>query len=103
MEARNTAKYVNVLSDLLFNYNNSYHASIKTTPNKANAHKVKSEETQRMAQVNEDNDEEDFYLEEGAEVRRLKPKKLFDKGAQQYFKGTYTIHKKNRQSFILKN
>lgn len=103
MEAKNTAEWVSVFKDLLENYNSSYHSSIRTSPNKADAKIIKDQEMKRYVQVVRDNEDDGFLLDVGAKVRMLKPKKQFDKGTQQYYKGIYTIHQINHQSYTLKN
>ena len=99
MTAKNTTKWVDVLPDLLDNYNNTFHSSIKSTPNKADVEEVIEEENETAREVVA----EEMELKEGDKVRLLKPRETFQKGGQQYYKGIYTIHKRNHQSYTLLN
>jgi hypothetical protein len=76
--ANNTTKYYNILDDLVTDYNNTYHTSIKLTP------------VESSKKVNEDKVRQNLYPEEehsnikpkfevGDRVRITKKKKFFEK------------------------
>ena len=75
-------RYIEVLPKLIDSYNNSYHRSIKTTPAKVN----KSNENQiyinlyGYSKTDGDNRSIEIKYKVGMYVRKIKDKKLFEKG-----------------------
>ena len=82
-EYSNDYRYIDVLDDLIKNYNNSYHSSIKCAPNKVNL-KNQSQIFFNLYGFNKNEDVEpykiDIDLKVGDHVRISKNKKIFDKG-----------------------
>lgn len=89
-------KYVNILSDILESYNNSYHRSIKTTSNLVNKTNEKEIFKILYGDMNTFSYENyiKFKFKRGDYVRISKEKNVFDKGyTANYSKEIYVIWK----------
>ena len=91
----NTSRYVDVLSDLVYNYNNTIHRTINTTP--AFAIKSGKIDDRRIKNKIEE-------LNIGDIVRVEKKRDAFTKGDVPYFSGElYEIIGRERNRYVLKN
>jgi hypothetical protein len=103
LTAYNTNKYIDVLDDLLFNYNNSVHSVTGFKPDKVGEKELKvifQQKSEQQAKAFSTNQP----LAVGQKVRRIKDKNLFEKGATaKYHKGVYEISKVNAFSYLLRN
>jgi hypothetical protein len=97
--AHNTTRWVDVLQDLIDNYNGSYHRTLKTTPNEADGGKVEGEEAARVMEV----DDVATKYQVGDRVRLLKIKTTFGKTGETYYKGVYTVTRVNPESYNVMN
>jgi transposase InsO family protein len=97
MNANNSVEWVLVIDDLMDNYNNSYHSSIKTTPNKAKSSKIRREDAERIKEV----DRVKVAFKVGDKVRLLREKGIFEKNVGNYMAGIYTVSHVNAQSYNL--
>jgi hypothetical protein len=93
MTAYNTKNYVDVLQDLFHNYNNTYHNSLKTTPQMTFTTGAKDEET----------DDIPLKLKVNDKVRVVLNKGLFDKEGKSFSKGLYTVVEVRPNSYSIKN
>jgi len=74
---RNTYRYIDILTELLINYNNSYHRTIKMAPSKVNS----TNENEILNKVFRIKDSKlKFKFKIGDEVRINKLKRTFEKG-----------------------
>ncbi len=93
----NTKTYINILNDLVQNYNNSYHRSIKNKPNsvtESNTNHVK----EALYSIDNELDDYivDFEYKIGDYVRIPTDKTIFEKGyAPKWSKEVYIIHQLN--------
>ena len=90
---KNTERYVDILDILVKTYNNSYHRSIKTSPNKVN-----KQNEQQIYQIlyKKDSKNKVFNFDIGQTVRITKYKHIFEKGytpkwTDEIFKVKYQI------------
>ena len=81
----NTKIWYHVLPDLVYNYNNATHRTIKGTP----VDMVKKDDT--PAEIEQKEYKNTFSV--GDSVRYLKKKSLFEKGEKQYTKSIHKINK----------
>jgi hypothetical protein len=77
------------------NYNNTYHSSIKATPNKAKASVVIKADAERVRKV----DALSKKFKVGDHVRLLREKGIFEKNVGNFEVGIYTISEVNSQSY----
>ncbi|KAL4442006.1 hypothetical protein ABPG74_003757 [Tetrahymena malaccensis] len=92
--------YVDELQNLVNQYNNTEHSSIKMTPKQAKDQSFSNNEArQQKLDVNQIIDQT-FKI--GDFVRVLRNKKLFEKGQKNYTKNVYKIIGKEDNNFILK-
>ena len=77
---QHTNKYVNILSDLIESYNNSYHSSIKTTPNLVNKKNEKKIHDILFGDMFSPRFPVKIKYKIGEYVRKAITKKLFSKG-----------------------
>lgn len=95
-ESRNTNKYIDVLDDLVFNYNNSSHRSIDNTPQ--NMHNKNPSEGTIATYTKYTN------INIGDKVRILLDKKTFNKGYEPKFtKSIYKVIRGNGYSFQIES
>jgi len=98
----NTMNYIDVLPSIVYNYNNSYHSSIKLKPNE-----VKSNDVKILSILNKKyNDalysEQKFNI--GDKVRYITNKKLFEKGSlAKWSKTLHTIISTTAHTYTLDN
>ena len=90
----NTLKYTNVIDDIMFNYNNSFHRTLKARPLDVFN---KNDINHQIINV----PEYDFKL--GDTVRKSNKKSIFDKGGQTFSQTLYTIVSINPKSYIIKS
>jgi len=74
---KNTFNYVDILSDFMTNYNNSYHRTIKMTPNQVN---LENEAEIRTKTFSLSNENVKYKFDIGNKVRLSKVKRHFEKG-----------------------
>ena len=94
-ESRKTNRYIDVLDDIVFNYNNTYHRTIKDTPENRY---IKNQSHGHIYDFN-------FVikLSIGDKVRIIMEKKTFQKGYElKYSKAVYQICEGNGYTFRLK-
>jgi hypothetical protein len=94
-ESRKTNRYIDVLDDIVFNYNNTYHRTIKDTPENRY---IKNQSHGHIYDFN-------FVmkLSIGDKVRIVMEKKTFQKGYElKYSKAVYQICEGNGYTFRLK-
>ena len=92
LDAYNTKVWIDVLNDIVDNYNNTVHKSLGITPNEmANSGEKK---------INVFNTEDNEY-EVGDKVRKLIKHNIFDKEGDKYSKTIYTVHKINGNRIFL--
>lgn len=91
----NTTKYIDVLPDLIHNYNNTYHRTIRTTPYKSI--------TERISFAPSDNRDVE-KLEIGDQVRVLQKRNKLTKGDVPYWsEDLYEIVDTDLNRYVLKN
>ena len=91
----NTTKYVDALSDLVYNYNNTIHRTIGTTPYKAIT-------TGRVNMNYEKKKIKDIEI--GQTVRVLEPRTIMTKGDTPYYsKDVFEVVGRDRNRYVLKN
>lgn len=101
MEANKTKKWIDVLSELLENYNNRVHSSIKMAPKdmtKEDADRIRFKLSEINSQRRKAN-----KVKVGDDVRILRDRSAFDKGTERYTKGIYEIVEEYPNSYILKS
>lgn len=97
-----TLRWINVIDDLMTNYNNSIHSRTGYSPNKVNnkrSEKIRNKERDRSTLAYDLINS--FSV--GDKVRVLKNKDIFEKGQKTYTKGIYTIEKIDKLALIVKN
>jgi len=99
MKANHTVKWIDVLNELINNYNNSYHSSIKMTPNEMTEDKEYTYILNKRQETQEIKDNDDFDI--GDTVRILKSKKTFMKEGTTWSKSLYKIVGMIRLSYVL--
>jgi transposase InsO family protein len=95
MSATNSVEWVSIIDDLMENYNNTYHSSIKATPNEAKASVVIKADAERVRKV----DALSKKFKVGDHVRLLREKGIFEKNVGNFEVGIYTISEVNSQSY----
>jgi hypothetical protein len=99
-ESNNSYKYIDVLPQLVENYNNTEHRTLNTTPNHAfdNIEKYHDPlpKTQKINEI-----ENEFNIND--KVRLVKSKKEWQKGSQTYTKTIYKIIEKDYNGYIVEN
>jgi hypothetical protein len=98
IESYNTYKYIDVLPQLVENYNNTEHRTLNTTPNHAfnNIEKYHDPlpKTQKIDEIENEFNEND-------KVRLLRNKKTWEKGSKNYTKTLYKIREKDYNGYIV--
>jgi hypothetical protein len=101
-KANKTLNWVDVLDELVANYNNTVHSSIDLAPNEVtedDANDIRNNDREKMNQAVQII--ESFKV--GDRVRMLKKKKVFQKGGSTFTKSIYTIHEIDKLALILKD
>ena len=80
--------------EIIRGYNTTYHKTIKATP--MQVWKGKKKNTQKYYDV-------DYDFKKGDRVRVVRKKTLVEKGKYAWKPGLYTIHKKKKRGYILKD
>ena len=104
--AYKTKKWIDVIDKLVKNYNSSVHSSIGTTPSKARANPEKAAaKIEAIVDAKEDKAGKEFKMfKEGDQVRSLKNKVMFEKGAMPKWSQTiHTVTGRVGKRFILDN
>ena len=98
--AYKTTRYINILDELVDNYNNSYHSGIQWIPNKPDKYKLKRIQFKKYVEgVKQETKYNIKY-----NVRFLKNKVMFSKGSFPSWSSTiHEIENKNLHSYILDN
>jgi len=94
-----TNKYIDVLPNLISNYNTSNHRSLGKAPAEMDDKDVKDLNNQ----INEINYQKINKIQPGQKVRLLVKKKGFQKGGNQWSKTLHTIEKLEGNHFIIKD
>ena len=95
MSQHNTKTYIDVLPDLVYNYNHTYHRVIKTTPYDA---------ITTGKNYIEYKDKHIPELEKGQKVRIQEVRKKFDKGSVPYYsKDVFKIVGRDKNRYIVEN
>ena len=84
LTAYKTNNYINVLNDLVENYNSSYHKGIKSSPNNPNEKLIDQINLKKYFKAKEE--ETKFVLEDN--VRFIRNKKAFEKGSLPHYSST---------------
>jgi len=87
--AYNTYKWIDVIDDIVSNYNNSYHSSIKTSPNDITLKQVDRNYTDNIIHNAEVRSK--MKIKIGDYVRTLNSKTIFDKEGERYSKIVYVV------------
>jgi len=102
MNKKKTNRYIDVLDELVDNYNNSYHKTLRMTPTQAvnNVDKVYDDAKERY--IKSISQVQNFYV--GDKVRYKLKLDTFEKGtSNKWTTRIYTIEKVNGNSYILNN
>jgi hypothetical protein len=75
---KNTNNYISILDDLVLSYNNSFHRSIQTSPNKVN--KKNEKKIHRLLYGTMNSKKPTFKFKKGMQVRISINKSIFEKG-----------------------
>jgi hypothetical protein len=75
---KNTYNYISILDDLVLSYNNSFHRSIQTSPNKVN--KKNEKKIHRLLYGTMNSKKPTFKFKKGEQVRISINKSIFEKG-----------------------
>jgi hypothetical protein len=93
-ESRKSNRYIDVLEDIVFNYNHTYHRSVNDIP-ESRYHKNPSSSSIKVKTTN-------HSIRVGDRVRILKDKQTFSKGYEpKYTSAVYTVVSGNGYSFSL--
>lgn len=92
--ANRTNKYIDDLQNIIDNYNETYHRTIKSTPK--DIYEGKSYNKQDIIK-------NEYDLNEGDTVRRIIKKGTFDKGNSKYSDTLYIIDEVHNNSYTIKN
>lgn len=87
--AYNTYNWIDVIDDIVENYNNSYHSTLKTSPNKITKERMERIYTDNIiynAQM-----KSKLNINVGDMVRTLNSKTIFDKEGEKYSKVVYEV------------
>ena len=102
LTSRQTTRYIDVLDQLIENYNNTYHSTIKCTPNEAENH-VKEINRIMLNKYNQAKTREPVF-NIGDRVRNMLTLSIFDKqGKSKWSKDIYTIVDSKTHSYKLSN
>ncbi len=99
--AYNTYKWIDVIDDILDNYNNSYHSSIKTSPNDISLKQVERNYTDNIIHNAEVRSK--MKIKIGDYVRTLNSKTIFDKEGERYSKIVYLVVGIDGNKYEIKN
>jgi putative transposase len=93
-ETFSSKSYINILPDLIKNYNTTYHNTVKNTPSDIWKQKEKNQQIHKILEKK---------IKEGDIVRHLIKKKVFDKSSSTltYTKKTYTVSNIDGNSYFL--
>jgi len=103
MVANDTLNYIDILPDLVKNYNDTYHVSIKDTPSNIFKHPEKKKFFFDLTKPIERETEDEFEI--GDWVRHEKQRKTFDKKGfvENYSIKLYQIKEKRGNKYLLSN
>ena len=101
MVAYNTSKYIDVLQDIVSNYNNTYHSTIKKAPSKVEETDDDIFDITRKKYMKAYENQPHFNI--GDSVRYKLQRKQFQKGAVQWSKTIHKITDNTTHSYILDN
>lgn len=102
LKLHKTKTWVDVLPQLMENYNSNIHSTIKIAPvdfTPADGDDIRLEAMKRGADAMIETN--DFMI--GDQVRALRKKQTFDKGTEKWSSTIYTIHDTDKLSFFLQN
>ena len=101
LTANNTFKFIDVLDDLVENYNSKIHSTINATPNSVNVTKAKKI-YDTLVEENKEPIEEYNNIIVGDKVRHIVKKETFGKGKTKYSAKVYEVEAKPGYRFKLK-
>lgn len=101
LQQNNTTRWVDKLDDFIYNYNNSYHNSLKMKPSEVGKEDKKRINKKAIEKTTKINEKEDIEI--GDNVRKLLKKKVFGKDELTYSKGVYKVVDRNNNTYKLKN
>jgi len=100
---RKTARYINVLPDLVKNYNSRYHTGIRTSPDAITPHDIELTHERQVEQYLRAMRHEHRY-QIGDNVHYLLNKELFDKGSRPNWSATtHKVVMIHKHSYVLDN
>lgn len=102
--ANDTDRWIDVIDDIIYNYNNTKHSTLGTTPAIVNSNNELKEAIRNKlrAQGMEANELKNQY-EVGDRVRHKLTKNMFEKNYSKYSESVYVIDKIEGNSFTLRN
>jgi hypothetical protein len=101
--SHNTHKWVDVLDDVMYNYNDSTHSTTGFKPDNVGEKELEIIRKQQKQRVREA-EEADDIVRIGEKVRRIKPKHILEKKTgERYYRGVYTVSRINAFSYRVSN
>lgn len=102
--ANNTDRWIDVIDDIIFNYNNTKHSTLKDTPaNVYNNEELKAKIRDKLTELNRVSNELKNSFKIGDKVRHMLRKNKFEKNYSKFSDNIYVIHDIAGNSFTLKN
>lgn len=104
MDSYKTFRFIDILPNLVENYNSKIHKSINKAPKDMNKDDENEEFINNLNKYNNVKNEIKEHFDIGDFVRILKNKKLFQKGSKNYFSKTiYEIIEQDNNKFIIRS
>ena len=95
--ANNTTRWIDIIDDIIKNYNNTYHTGIKIEPAKVNSF-IENEIVQEKKQQTKEIKNNEIEYNIGDKIRVKNTKEVFDKNKATYSAEVYIISKVNSNS-----
>ena len=87
--AYNTYNWIDIIDDIIENYNNSYHSTLKTSPNQITKDQIERNYTDNI--IHNAQMKSKLNINVGDMVRTLNSKTIFDKEGEKYSKVVYEV------------